>query len=145
MESDTTFNKQDAFKVILAVMTFGFGWVANNEATVIAFLAMVIVWAIRLIAKKYKYVPTKAALTITLFFVALGLSLIVTPVMLPFFPAWTGDPSTYALLLITYFSVFLKIAGGVVAYATGVYNILLAQVFDKIPEVAGQAVRRMQE
>ena len=137
------FNWQDGLKIVLAVMTFGVGWFANNQATVIAYSAMLIVWIIRLFMQKYGYKPEKASLTVVLFVVAIGLSFLFSPVALPLFPFWTGDAASYAPLFIAYLTVFLQIAGSVVAYATGVYNILLSQVFDKLPDATARVIRRL--
>jgi hypothetical protein len=142
-ENKDFFNWQDGLKIVLAVMTFGIGWFANNQATVIAFSAMLIVWVIRLAMQKYGYKPEKSSLTVILFVVAIGLSFLFSPIALPIFPFWTGDASTYAPLFIAYFIAFLQIAGSVVAYATGVYNILLAQVFDKLPDATARVISRL--
>ena len=133
MTDKNKFNWQDGLRIVLAVLTFGFGWIADNQATVISFSAVFIVWGIGLAIKKYGYQPTKAVLTIIVFAVALGLSLIFQPILLPMFPGWTGDASTFAPLFLAYMTAFLQIASGVVAYATGVYNILLSHVLEKIP------------
>lgn len=133
MTNSNSYTWQDGFKIFLAVMTFGAGWIVDNQSTVIAFLAIAIVWFVSLLMKRYQYRPTKANLTIIVFAVSLVLSFWIHPVALPFFPAWTGDAAAYAPLLIAYISGFFQIVSGVVAYATGVYNILLAQVLEKLP------------
>lgn len=135
-------NWKDGFKIVLAVMTFGFGWIADNQATVIAFAAVLIVWLLGLALKYAGFVPNKAGLTIIVFIASIGLTLAFQHVNLPTFPAWTGDASVFFSLLIIYLTAFLQMASGVVAYATGVYNILLAQVLEKIPVVATQFMKR---
>lgn len=143
-ENKASIDYIDILKIVLAVMTFGIGWFANNQATVIAYTAMLMVWLIRLAMQKYGYKPSKANLTIILFIVAIGLSVLFSPVALPIFPTWTGDPASYAPLVIAYLGLFLQIAGSVVAYATTVYNILLSQVFEKLPEATGRVIGRLQ-
>ncbi len=125
-------NWQDGLKIALAVMTFGVGWMANNQTTVISFAAVLIVWLMALTLKQLKFAPTKATLTMIVFAVAIILSLAFQPVALPPFPTWSGDVSAFTPLLIAFFIAFLQMAAGVVAYATGVYNILLSQVLEKI-------------
>lgn len=141
IDSHNSYNWNDGLKILLAVMTFGFGWFADNQATVIAFAAMTIVWIVQQAMEKYGYQPKKALLTIVLFVVALVLALLFSPVALPIFPSWNNDIASYTPLLIAYVTAFLSIAGKVVAYATGVYNILLAQVFEKLPDVTVKAYR----
>lgn len=136
------FDRQDVFKVVLAILTFGLGWIANNQATVISFAAILIVWLLGLALQRFGYRPGKAGLTIIVFLVALGLALLFQPVIMPARPTWTGDAATFAPALILFVSAFLQIASGVVAYATGVYNILLAQVLEKIPAVSKQLFTR---
>lgn len=136
-----TFNKKDAFLIVISLMTFGIGWVANNQTTVISYTAIGLVWIFGLILKRYGKRPTKAGLTITVFGVAIVLALLFQPVTLPLFPLWTGDVPGYATLLIAYVAAFLQMASGVVAYATGVYNILLAQVLEKTPTIASAVWR----
>lgn len=133
---------KDGLKIVLAVMTFGFGWIADNQATVISFTAVAIVWLLGIALTRFGYHPNKVGLTIILFIVALGLSLAFQPVALPTFPPWTGDVSVFAALFISYVTAFLQIAASVVAYATGVYNILLAQVLEKIPPIASQLINK---
>lgn len=143
IELPNLLNWNDGLKIFLAVMTFGIGWFADNQATVIAFSAMLIVWLVRLAMSKTKYKPNKASLTIVLFVVSIGLSLLFSPVALPAVPNWNGDIASYTPLLVIYLTAFLQIAGGVVAYAQGVYNILLAQVFEKLPDVTSRAIHRL--
>jgi hypothetical protein len=141
MSKNITFNRLDALKIVLAILTFGIGWVANNQATVISFSAMIIVWLVAIAMRKYDYKPTKGNLTVIVFAVAIGLTLLFQPVLFPLFPEWTGDAATFSPVLITYMAELLRIAAGVVAYATGVYNILLSQVLEKVAGVASVAIK----
>ncbi len=134
---NNSFDWKDGLKILLAVITFGVGWLADNQATVISFSAVLIVWFIGLLLKYFEYIPNKSTLTILVFAVALGLTIVFSPVVLPIFPSWDGDAAIFAGLLVTYLVTFLQIASGVVAYATGIYNILLAQVLEKLPAAIG--------
>lgn len=135
-------NWKDGLKIVLAVMTFGFGWIADNQMTVISFAAVLIVWLLGLALKYFGFAANKVSLTIILFIAALGLSLAFQPVTLPSFPSWSGDASVFMALLVAYLASFFQIAAGVVAYATGVYNILMAQVLEKLPPIASRLWRR---
>jgi uncharacterized membrane protein (DUF441 family) len=135
-------NWKDGLKIVLAVMTFGFGWIADNQMTVISFAAVLIVWLLGLALKYFGFTANKVSLTIILFIVALGLSLAFQPVALPSFPSWSGDASVFMALLVAYLASFFQIAAGVVAYATGVYNILMAQVLEKLPPITSRLWRR---
>ena len=121
-------NWKDGLKIVLAVLTFGFGWLADNQTTVISFSAVLIVWLFGIALAKFGYRPGKVGLTLVLFVVAIGLTLTFQPIVLPTFPTWAGDASIFVPLLVAYFIAFLQMAASVVAYATGVYNILLSQV-----------------
>lgn len=142
IEKIENLNWKDGLKIVLAVMTFGFGWIADNQMTVISFAAVLIVWLLGLALKYFGFSANKVSLTIILFIVALGLSLAFQPVALPSFPSWSGDASVFMALLVAYLSSFFQIAAGVVAYATGVYNILMAQVLEKLPPIASRLWRR---
>ena len=141
MSSNKKLNWWDALSIIAAIGTFGLGWIADNLATVIAFSAVGLVWLINLGLRHFGWKPSKAGLTVIVFAVALGLSFLSNPAVFPEFPAWSGDASAFAPLLIAYLSALLQVAAGVVSYATGVYNILLAKVLEKLPaNILGTAV-----
>lgn len=139
MKSENKLNWWDLLSIVGAVGTFGIGWIADNEATVIAFLAIGLVWLIRLVfdwvSKRFgkNWKLGKPGLTILVFAVSLVLSFLIKQAVFPDRPVWTGDASTFAPLLIAYISALLQVAAGVVSYATGVYNILLAKVLEKLP------------
>lgn len=135
-QSNDQFNWQDGFKILLAVVTFGFGWFADNQTTMIAFAAVVLVWLLGAIAKyteRFKWLAGKGPLTVLVFVVSFVLSYLFHPFVLPVFPAWTGDAGTYVPLLSAWLSSFFLIIGNAVLYAMTVYNILLARVLEKVP------------
>ena len=139
--STDQFTWQDAFKILLAVMTFGFGWFADNQLTMIAFAAVLIVWVLGRVAKyteRFKWLAGKGPLTVLVFVVSFVLSYLFHPFVLPVFPGWTGDAGTYVPLLSAWISSFFLVIGDAVLYAMTVYNLLLARILEKIPPAFSQ-------
>lgn len=126
------FGWMDLIKVLVAVVIGGAGWTVDSQATVIAFSAVGIVWAVKLIGNRFNWWPEKGVLTAAVFVVAVGLQLLFAPVVLPAFPAWTGELATAMPLYLAYASALFQIAAGVVAAATGIYNLILADVLAKV-------------
>jgi hypothetical protein len=121
--------------IVLAVLTFGVGWIANNQVTIIAFLAMAIVWLLSWAGKTWpqlSWIKGKAFLTGLVFLAAFGLSFFIQPFALPTFPSWTGDVATFVPLLAVFLTAFFTGIQAQVLFAIGVYNILLSQVLDKL-------------
>lgn len=133
LSNQNQFNWQDGLRILLAVLTFGIGWLADNQATVISFVAMLIVWALGEALKYYGFKPGKAGLTVILFIVAFLLSLLFLPVTWPSLPAWNGDASIYVSALVVFLTAGLQILAKIIAYSMTVYNLLMAQVLDKLP------------
>jgi hypothetical protein len=134
--SSDQFTWQDIFKVILAVMTFGFGWFADNQTTMIAFAAIGIVWILGQVAKhveKFKWLAGKGPLTILVFVVSFVLSYLFQPFSVPALPAWAGDAGAYIPLLSAWLSSFFSVIGSAVLFAMSIYNILLVRVLEKVP------------
>ena len=135
------FEWQDWLKIALAVMTFGFGWFADNQSTVIAYSSMLIVWGIGYVIQQsdkfpeLKWLKGKGPLTVMIFLVSFGLSFLFQPFNLPSLPSWTGDAGSYIPLFSVWLSVFFSIIGNAVAFSMSVYNLLLAKVLEKIPDI----------
>lgn len=134
MTSGNSLNWKDGLKIVLSVMTFGIGWLADNQAAVISFLALVIVWLVGLVFEHFKIKLGKAGLTGFVFAIAIILAYVFNPLTFPTLPEWTGDFSTYSPLLIAFLYSVLQAVDMIVAQATGVYNILLAEVLKKLPK-----------
>ena len=129
------FSWKDLGLVALAVLTFGIGWIASNQAAVIAVLAMAIVWFLSWLGKVFPqlaWIQGKAFLTILVFVAAFLLSLLIQPFVFPIWPMWTGDVATYVPLLAAFLAVFFAGFQTQVLFAIGIYNVLLAQVLDKL-------------
>lgn len=134
---NTSFTWQDGLKVVLAVMAFGIGWFADNQATVIAYAALFIVWLVSLAAKQNKelaWLQGKGPLTVLVFFIAFIVSYLFQPFTLPVLPAWTGDAGTYVPIFSAWIGVVCSIVGNAVVFSMSVYNVLLAKVLEKIPQ-----------
>lgn len=129
-----TFTWQDALKVALAVMTFGIGWFADNQVTMIAFAATAVVWLISYTTKlspSFAWLKGKGPLTALVFVVAFVLSYLFQPFSLPVLPAWSGDFGTFVPLLSDWFTAFFAIIAPAVTFAMTIYNLLLAQIYEK--------------
>ena len=134
---NTSFTWQDGVKVVLAVMTFGIGWFADNQATVIAYAALLIVWLVGRAAKQNKelaWLQGKGPLTVLVFFIAFIISYLFQPFTLPMLPAWTGDAGTYVLIFSAWIGLVFSVVGNAVVFSMSVYNVLLAKVLEKIPQ-----------
>jgi len=143
MTNKTSFNWQDGLKILLAVITFGFGWFADNQNTVIAYAAVLMVWGIGFLAQKsekFNWLRGKGPLTVTVFVVSFGLSWLFKPIVIDPFPGWSGDAGSYIPLLSVWLESFFSIVGTTVAFAMSIYNILLAQVLEKLPDAASRAL-----
>lgn len=140
MTNKISFNWQDGLKILLAVMTFGFGWFADNQATVIAYAAVVIVFLISEVAKRIPsmtWLKGKGPLTVTIFVVSFILAYVFHPFSLPSLPGWTGDAGSYIPLLSGWLQGFFAIVGAAVTFAMSIYNVLLAQILEKLPAAVG--------
>lgn len=129
------FNWKDFGMIVLAVLTFGVGWIANNQATVIAFIAMTIVWFLGWLGKTFprlEWIKGKAFMTILVFVSAFGLSFFIQPFALPALPAWTGDVATFIPALAAFLSALFANVQSQALFAIGVYNVLLAGVLEKL-------------
>ena len=136
-----TFTWQDGLKIVLAVMTFGIGWFADNQVTVIAYAAVLLVWLFGVLAKQNKgleWLRGKGPLTILVFIVAFVISYLFQPFTLPIFPAWTGDAGAFIPVLSVWIGAVFAIVGNAVVFAMSVYNLLLAQLLEKAPDLIGQ-------
>lgn len=130
-------NWKDGLKILLAVMTFGLGWLADNQITVVAYIAVLVVWLLGALAQtseKFQWLRGKGPLTVLIFIVSFVLAYLFQPFTLPGFPGWTGDAGTYIPLFSEWISGFFSIVGGAVVFAMSIYNILLAKVLEKLPE-----------
>lgn len=126
------FNWMDAAKVILALVATGFAWSAENQEGAISLAAMIAVWLLGLAFKRKGWKVGKLHLTIALFVVSVGLAILFQPVVLPALPAWEGDVVLFVSAILVWLGAFIDLGGQIVLWATGIYNILLAKVLEKL-------------
>ncbi len=138
-----SFNWQDGAKILLALLTFGIGWLADNQVTVVAYAAVLIVALISFIAQqspRLDWLKGKGPLTVAVFVVSFVLAYFFKPFILPIFPGWTGDAGTYIPLISSWLEAFFAVVGTAVAFSMSIYNVLLAQVIEKLPALSNQAL-----
>lgn len=126
------FSWSDVVKFVISLLVSGIAFVAENEATIIVWVVMVAVWIINTLFKLRGIQIGRKWLTGILFGLAIVLSLAFDPVALPQFPAWYGDISLYADSLSLYITALVSVGTGIVAGATGLYNMLLKDVLGKL-------------
>ena len=119
-------------KTVAGLLVIGAAWAVSHQAAVITVVAMLIVWLINVLFKFFGKQVKTAWLTTALYVVSIGMAFLFSPVALPTFPAFTGDPTGYAVALVGFVGVFMNLAAPAVASATGIYNILFKDVFDQI-------------
>jgi len=136
--TQSKFNWMDAVKIIGAFLAFGIGWFADNQTTMIAFAASALVWLIGYLATlspKFSWLKGKGPLTVAVFIVSFILAYLFQPFMLSTPPAWSGDVGSYFPLISVWLSDVLDIVGAAVVFAMSIYNLLLAQVYEKAGDV----------
>lgn len=128
------FNWKDLLFVLAAVLIGGAGWTVDSQAVVITAVSILAVWLVQWSAKTFGWTwhPGKMGLTLLLFVLAVGLSILFMPVAPPAFPAIGEDFAVWLPLFIAYLGAWVALAGPVVANATLIYNILLANVLEKL-------------
>lgn len=121
-------------KTVGGVLVLLAAWAVDNQSAVITVIALIVVWAINVAFKYFNRKVGTAWLTTALYVIAITLALLFSPVALPAFPVFDGDPTIYSTALVDFAAALLSLATPTVASATGIYNILLKNVFDKIAD-----------
>jgi len=96
---------------------------------VIATLATIIVYLLKLVAQYFKWTPGRGWLSVFLYLVAGALAFAWGQFVLPAFPPFS-DPVSFVSASLVWLSNLLVLLGPVVALATLIYNVLAKQVFD---------------
>lgn len=122
-------------QIILAVLVGGWGWLAENQVVVIAFVATVLVWGFSELTKA-KLNLGKFWKTVIVFVVSVILQLLFTHPVVPTFPGWD------IALLVTYLGQWFALAQEVMLAAMVIYNMLLSQVFDEASVRITRAIRK---
>lgn len=136
------FSGKDALAVTLALLTMGLGWMADNQSTVMAVSVLVIVWLVNEAWKRTGEKLGKRWLTVLTFGFSIAMSLIFRPVLVPEFPAYAGDAQVFAQAVVAWGGTILALASGIVAYATTLYNTLLAEVLTKVGHIVEDALSK---
>lgn len=134
VKPEPKFDKTALTKTVGGVLVLLAAWAVDNQSAVITVIALVVVWAINVAFKYYNRKIGTAFLTTSLYVIAVVLALLFSPVGLPPFPVFDGDPQLYSTALVDFAAVILSLAAPTVASATGIYNILLKNIFDKIAD-----------
>lgn len=132
------FNWMDAVKILGAFLAFGVGWFADNQVTMVAFAASALVWLLSwsaTLSPKITWLRGKGPLTVAVFVVSFFLAYLFQPFTLSAPPAWSGDVGSYFPLFSVWLSGILDIVGAAVVFAMSIYNLLLAQVYEKAGDV----------
>jgi hypothetical protein len=123
---------KDALAIAAALALTGLGWAAKHPEAALSLVAVALIWIINFLFRWKKIILHKAWLTTFLFFIALVLSAIFNPTLLPAWPVLSGDAQQIASAFYGWIGALIISAGPIVAYTTGIYNILLARVLDKL-------------
>lgn len=126
------FNWSDAAKIILALIASGFVWTVDNQMALLALAAMVIVWLVKIYAVKTGREIGKFELTLVLLVISIGFAFLFQPVSVDAIPSYGGDVIGYINAWFGWLGSFLLIGKSTFAIATGLYNILLADVLKKL-------------
>lgn len=108
----------------------GASTVSDVQMYVIGVLASGVMYALKFISSRFpKIVIKRAWLTVLLYVVAFGLSVMWSDFVIPIFAAFS-DPLTFIAALFGWMNAMLIALAPPVSFATLIYNILLKRVFD---------------
>ena len=130
------FNWGDAMKIIATLVITGFVWTVDNQLALISLGAMVIVWGVKFYALKTGKQIGKFGLTSILLALSIVFALIFQPVTVMGFPVFDGDTISYINAVFGWLGAALLLGKSTFAVATGLYNILLADVLAKLEPAA---------
>lgn len=126
------FDIKDLLAVLVALVITGLGIAAQHPEAVLSLLAVVVIWVVNFLFRWKGIKLRKTWLTVGLFVVSLLLTLLFQPTLFPGWPVLIGTPEAIATALYTWIGLLIVAAGPIVAYATGLYNILLARILEKM-------------
>lgn len=126
------FDWKDAVRIVMALVASGFIWTVDNRLAVLSLAAMVIVWLVKFYALKTGKSVGKFTLTLVLLALSIVGALVFEPVSVPLLPTFSGDVFIYINSIFGWLGAMLLIGKEVFAVATGLYNILLAKVLEKL-------------
>lgn len=130
--STRKFDIKDLLAVLAALVITGLGIAAQHPEAALSLVAVVVIWLVNFLFRWKGIQLKKTWLTIGLFVAALLLTLLFQPTLFPAWPVLAGDPQTIATSFYAWIGALLIAAGPIVAYATGLYNILLVRILEKL-------------
>jgi len=122
----------DLLAVLGALLITGLGWAVGHPEAALSLLAVGLIWVINFLFTWKGIKLHKSWLTTGLFVIAFGLTGLFQPMLFPPWPSVTGDPQAIAIAIYLWIGTMIISAGPIVAYATGLYNILLAKLLEKL-------------
>lgn len=129
------FNWKDAAKIVAMLVITGFVWTVDNQLALLSLASMAIVWCVKYYALQTGKQIGKFELTVTLLSLSIVFTLIFQPVTVMGFPVFDGDTISYINAVFGWLGTLLLIGKETFAVATGLYNILLADVLKKLEPV----------
>ena len=116
------------------------GSLSEVQIYVVGFIASALVYALKFLSERFpQWTIKREWLTVLLYAISFGLSLMWSGFVLPTFEAFS-DPLSFMAAVLGWASALLTLLAPSVAFATLIYNLFLKRVFDsaalKIPEKA---------
>jgi hypothetical protein len=130
----TKFDWMTALKLIAVLVISGFVWTYDNQLVMLSLLSMVLVWGVKVYRERTGRKVSKFHLTGVLLAISIGFAFLFQGFTLPAFPIFDGDVILFANALFAWAGLLLAAGREVFAFATGLYNLLAADVFKKLEE-----------
>jgi len=129
------FDYKDLLAVLAALVITGLGIAAKHPEAVLSLVAVMLIWGINFLFRWKGIKLRKSWLTVLLYILAVLLTVLFQPALFPAWPVLTGEPQAIATSIYTWIGALLIAAGPIVAYATGLYNVLLVRILEKLQYV----------
>jgi hypothetical protein len=126
------FDWQTVLKLIATLVISGFVWTQDNQLAVLTLAAIVVVWLVKFIAARTGKQIGKAQLTGALLLIAVASAVLFQGFAIPALPQFDTDLIVYIESIFTWLGALLASGGELFAYATGLYNFLLADVLKRL-------------
>jgi hypothetical protein len=126
------FDVKDLLAVLCALLLTGLGVAAKHPEAALTLVAVLLVWTVNFLFRWKGIKLHRAWLTSGLYVLALLLTLLFQPALFPAWPVLSGESRQIASAIYSWIGMLIIAGGPIVAYATGLYNILLKRVLDKL-------------
>jgi hypothetical protein len=130
----TKFDWMTALKLIALLVISGGMWNQDKQLVALSLASMVVVWGVNLYAERTGRTVSKFHLTGVLLAISIGFAFLFQGFGLPAFPIFDGDLISFANAFFAWAGLLLAAGKEVFAFATGLYNLLAADVFKKLEE-----------